>query len=167
MPAALAGLQLTSLCLEGNTTLTDLQLLRQLSSVEELGLELCGLTSVPAELAQMPRLDALCLAGNRFEAEGILAVLQQLTRLRALGLERCNLWGRLPSEVVGLSGLQLLNLRGNTALRLDDDDIREDLPLMMGLVELGLEGVNVSDVSIDYWVSLGQERPNFRVNLVE
>ena len=80
-------------------------------TVKRLNLSKCGLTSLPNELTNFINLESLDLEGNNFD-KADLNTLCQLTKLRSLTLDNCNL-NTIPTGIFCLKSLEEINLFNN------------------------------------------------------
>jgi Leucine-rich repeat (LRR) protein len=86
----------------------------QLSQLERLSFNACGLYMLPATLANLPKLTSLCLYSQRFEKFPL--ELTQLKQLQVLELVKAGTLSSLPEELAQLSNLRRLSLSGSLAV---------------------------------------------------
>lgn len=126
-PAALLALtKLRRLRLLGHTGLAALPTaISSLRNLEDLSANVCCLSSLPAELAEIPALTSLDVGGNWFrvrnvpEASVFPAALRGMTSLRHLDLSVCGLLA-VPTFVASLTALESLSLNQNSNFRFPD-----------------------------------------------
>uniref|UniRef100_H3B2D6 Leucine rich repeat containing 58 n=1 Tax=Latimeria chalumnae TaxID=7897 RepID=H3B2D6_LATCH len=98
------------------------------------------ITSIPPELANLPRLSYLVLCDNRIQ--GVPPQLAQLHSLRSLSLHN-NLLTFLPREILHLVQLQELSLRGNPLVVRFVRDLTYDPPSLLEMAGRAIKSRNV------------------------
>jgi Leucine-rich repeat (LRR) protein/predicted DNA-binding WGR domain protein len=100
---------LRSLDLTDNRDIDGFDFLQQLPGLQKLYLADMGLTEIPAQVAQLPKLTTLFIGKNQIKDFTLLA---ELSALIDLGLEEMSL-KKIPDAVLALSQLEVLGLYGN------------------------------------------------------
>uniref|UniRef100_A0A8C2QA82 Leucine rich repeat containing 58 n=1 Tax=Cyprinus carpio TaxID=7962 RepID=A0A8C2QA82_CYPCA len=114
--------------------------LLSLSSLELLYLGGNQISSIPAELANLPCLGYLVLCDNRIQS--VPPQLNRLHSLRSLSLHN-NLLTYLPREILSLVHLQELSLRGNPLVVRFIKDMTYDPPSLLELAGRAVKSKNL------------------------